>query len=246
VADIAALATPDTQDREHAEDFTPFIDGASDLSLGTCPENCPWEEGAKDDPQDVWLLSLEGTWFAARATRYRQGLWLTDLAAPIQGGMSGSPILSAAGEVLALVSTSREENGHLSPDGWHGPGPAVAEALAAWLVRGLSQPKPERRLFEETLDGANYLHSRGPAFLSHLPKEGLLEHARRFETALKRYRALKLTPPDVLTSVADVVRARPGGQRAGRGVIYPTVRQVHRRAPLMRRFETGRPRGSCG
>ena len=59
----------------------------------------------------MFLLTLQGQWIPVRASslgRMRRGstLWFDDLTDPTEGGMSGSPIVTADGKAVGLVGSS--------------------------------------------------------------------------------------------------------------------------------------------
>jgi hypothetical protein len=63
-------------------------------------------------------------------------LWIADVTQPIQGGMSGSPVLLAEGAAIGVVCTSESA---LSGDREGGPNPELLAALPGWLLRNLGQ-----------------------------------------------------------------------------------------------------------
>jgi len=98
VADIAVIGEPDSQElSDQAEQFRALVEAAVPLSLGDCPAE---KETA------AWMLSLEGEWFRCTAQHFGGPLITSKGKKPIQGGMSGSPILAADGSVIGVATTS--------------------------------------------------------------------------------------------------------------------------------------------
>ncbi len=56
--------------------------------------------------QRAWMLSLAGDWFSCTVKHHGGPWWPADCAQPIEGGMSGSPILNDAGEAIGVVTAS--------------------------------------------------------------------------------------------------------------------------------------------
>jgi hypothetical protein len=72
------------------------------------------------------VLSLKSRWLAGTVSHY--GKWLSfEPTSLIKGGMSGSPILSATGDSIGVISTN-----HV--------GPALTDCLPAHLLRSLIRP----------------------------------------------------------------------------------------------------------
>jgi hypothetical protein len=85
-----------------------------------------------DAPEVVraWVLSLEGKWLECEAHRNNvpgAPFWLKKAAAPIAGGMSGSPILADDGAAIGVVCLSRYYEGHTGG----GPNPRLATGMAS-------------------------------------------------------------------------------------------------------------------
>jgi V8-like Glu-specific endopeptidase len=78
----------------------------------------------------AWMLSLDGTWFRCK---YRSPGRLLQLQteAPIQGGMSGSPILDNDAAAIGLASLGI--GGGDVENSTEGTSASLAEALSAWL-----------------------------------------------------------------------------------------------------------------
>jgi hypothetical protein len=82
----------------------------------------------------AWLLAHNGTWARCRVSRRGSGLWISGANGGIASGMSGSPILNAAGRAIGVLCCSRDSSGG-------GPNPNLSAHLPAWL---LPPPKPRR------------------------------------------------------------------------------------------------------
>jgi hypothetical protein len=88
--------------------------------------------------EKVQVLSLDGKWESRMLTFRSESAVGVD--GGLQGGMSGSPILSMDGKAIAVVST----------DDWS---PLLRSALPAWFFRSKKAPVPTRlfpprRLFQ--------------------------------------------------------------------------------------------------
>lgn len=95
VGDIAVLCQPDNQElSEQADAYDALVDAMTPLPIADAPEDGP-----------AWLLSLDGKWNRCRVRHGNGPLWITDAAAGIKGGMSGSPIITEDG-AIGVVSIS--------------------------------------------------------------------------------------------------------------------------------------------
>ena len=133
VADVAVLCGPDGQTYfDESEAFESFVDDRPRFEIG------PVEPGTQG-----WMLRLDGTWCATSITANHASarhLAVDDVS--VAGGMSGSPIVGAAGRAVGLVSTvtklssipnaDAEMLAKLPPYGFN---PCLAETLPAWLLR---------------------------------------------------------------------------------------------------------------
>jgi hypothetical protein len=140
VADIAVLAGPDYQALfDEAEAFESFIQGTAPLMLGTFPAN---SEG------DAWLLTLSGEWSKCRIRGLDRngGLWIIESEHNLQGGMSGSPIVSSEGAAIGVFSnsggTGMDDDSHRAG----GPQALLTSHLPAWLVRTLKRRRSRRSI----------------------------------------------------------------------------------------------------
>jgi hypothetical protein len=76
------------------------------------------------------MLSLDGRWIDCSVRSGGRGLWIYEAAEAIQGGMSGSPIITTDG-VIGLVTMSSGTDGARFGGG---PNPLVSAALPGWLL----------------------------------------------------------------------------------------------------------------
>jgi hypothetical protein len=83
-------------------------------------------------PVDAFVLGLDLTW--KPCTVYNTGRFLTLLGVPIEGGMSGSPILNAEGAAIGVISTGNESYRHPG-DNTH---PSLMDCLPPWLWREMA------------------------------------------------------------------------------------------------------------
>jgi exonuclease I len=95
VSDLAVLGQPDGQAFNEDVDtaWDDFIEDLEPLDLDT------------DQPTRGWMLSLDGHWMpCAIHTTNNGSLLVKDLDGDIEGGMSGSPILSDKGRAVGVVT----------------------------------------------------------------------------------------------------------------------------------------------
>jgi hypothetical protein len=124
VMDLAVLASPDGQVLAAAAD-------EYDALMGVVR---PFPVARTSAQARGQMLTLKGQWFYCNVNCGGRSLWIDNPAEPIQGGMSGSPILTANGAAIGVVCT-RDQNGG-------GPNPALFAELPAWLA---SPVRPARR-----------------------------------------------------------------------------------------------------
>ncbi len=136
IADIAVLGPPDAQAlAPEADAYRSFTcDVAGCFRVGVAPEHAR-----------VQLLSLDGRWISCSAmTHMSGGIWLSDATLPIDGGMSGSPILLADSRTaVGILGTSSG-----APDAPHsegGPQACLTHHLPGWMLRDLMRKAPRRR-----------------------------------------------------------------------------------------------------
>lgn len=139
VADIAVLGEPDNQELdEEADTYEELTEAAGALPIGAAPEKTISSLPDPDADPDVfgdmvrklgepvtipaWVLSLDQEWLAI-AVRYWCGpLIVVSDSAVVVGGMSGSPIVDAAGFAIGALSTG------------NGPNPRLTYDLPGWLL----------------------------------------------------------------------------------------------------------------
>jgi hypothetical protein len=96
IADIAVLCEPDNQELfAEADAYNALVDAMTPLPIVDAPEDGP-----------AWLLSLDRKWHRCRAQHFNGPLNITDAAAGIKGGMSGSPIITKDGAPRLASSRS--------------------------------------------------------------------------------------------------------------------------------------------
>jgi hypothetical protein len=119
IADIAVLGAPgDQQLGNVAEEYEALVKSVKPFSIADAPEQ-----------GQAWLLSLERKWFTcqARYAPWDNGpIWLTTDPKNIQGGMSGSPIVSDTGAAVGVISISSNAKDS-------GPNPRLLRDLPGWL-----------------------------------------------------------------------------------------------------------------
>ena len=131
VADIALLVAPDNQAfYEQSAAFDDLVDNVIPFEVTDAPEMVSERkeigdgiviENKEPGEGEALVLALDGKWVPVTVGRHRKALAI-DPAGVIDGGMSGSPILSGDGKAIGIVST----------DGTH---PILWEDLPAWFFR---------------------------------------------------------------------------------------------------------------
>ena len=127
VADIAVLAASDD---DISEAF---------IRLTTAVKPLPVARTANQPPtqwQPAQLIALDGAWFPCCI----QGRALSENARPIEGGMSGSPILDTRGRAIGVVTSSCESD---LADVTHGPQAILYDDLPARLCRSFRWGRPQ-------------------------------------------------------------------------------------------------------
>jgi hypothetical protein len=103
ITDIAVLAAPDSEElAEQADAYERLVAGMAPFPVADAPQ----EDIKKAEPGRglALVLSLSGKW--VECTVERRGHWLwTENTGIIEGGMSGSPIISPTGQAIGVVST---------------------------------------------------------------------------------------------------------------------------------------------
>ena len=89
--------------------------------------------GDTSEVSKAWLLSLDGRWCPCEARHQERGpLWLFKATDGIEGGMSGSPILSDKGAAIGVLSVSGGLPNTKHTDG--GPNARLLCNLPGWLL----------------------------------------------------------------------------------------------------------------
>jgi hypothetical protein len=115
IADIAVLGSPDDQGLwEEAEAYDALIEPRPALRAGAISDATP-----------VWVMRLDGYWMRLTVNESGGALWHEHSEVPTEGGMSGSPIINAAGLVVGVHTCT------------HGPDPCPLLHLPVWLARGI-------------------------------------------------------------------------------------------------------------
>jgi hypothetical protein len=132
VADIAVLGEPDYVISDTSPDpFWELVDGAEALYVGSIT-----------DGMRGWLLSLDDQWKSCilhLGPADGPGLWITEAAAGITDGMSGSPIIGDDGRAIGVVCTSRGTGPGPYREG--GPNPGLMFSLPGWLLKQVRASK---------------------------------------------------------------------------------------------------------
>jgi hypothetical protein len=124
IADIAVLGQPDGQELpDKWEAYNSLTDAAVALPIGEV------SGGA-----DAFLLGLDGEWMTCRVHAIR-GIMVSEACCGIVNGMSGSPIVSADGAAIGVVSLSQGSEMEIRTEG--GPQASLAAHLPGWLLREL-------------------------------------------------------------------------------------------------------------
>lgn len=139
IADIAVLGSPDNQElSEEADAYEALVGGVAPLPIARPPlTQSPRKYKLPDGSEhsvvgplkwegDGRLLSLAGRWFRCRLIANSRGLAITKTNQPIEGGMSGSPILTDKGAVGVVCLGSGKGVGPLNP--------FLVRNLPGWLL----------------------------------------------------------------------------------------------------------------
>ncbi len=153
IADLAVLRALDDPDfAEKADGYEHLVDAAvplpiADLALirppitsratsfGTITIESMTVPGPPSWEGRAWLLSLDGRWFRCAVSAGSRGLNIPEAAEPIEGGMSGSPIVSEEGRAIGVVTLNI---------GSYGGNPFLAAALPGWLLAEIRIGRPNR------------------------------------------------------------------------------------------------------
>jgi hypothetical protein len=126
---VAVVGVPDTQ----------TFSGEADAYRALLEYATPFRITEASEKARVFLLSLAGEWFGCQARwmeRIDGPLWVSKPAQPIEGGMSGSPIVSETGNAIGIVAGSVTENGKdATTDEFGASNPRLIRDLPLWLLR---------------------------------------------------------------------------------------------------------------
>lgn len=127
IGDIAVLGSPDCQEvYDEAVAYEELTEDVPPLRIADAPERAP-----------AWLLTLDRQWIRCEVKHVGGPLWIENAAAPIMGGMSGSPILDADGGAIGVLCASAGTGNVAHTEG--GPNPRLSESLPGWLLRQLAE-----------------------------------------------------------------------------------------------------------
>ncbi len=100
VSDLAVLGPPDSQVFDEESDaYAALVEDLEPLVVSAVITD-------RDVEQRAWMLSLAGDWFSCMVKHHGGPWWPAVCAQPIEGGMSGSPILDDAGAAIGVVTAS--------------------------------------------------------------------------------------------------------------------------------------------
>jgi hypothetical protein len=127
IADIAVLGRPDNQElSDEAEVYEALTESVVPLAIG---------EMGKDKG---WMLSLEEP-YCWKPTLLNLSI-NSLITGPTLGGMSGSPVLNARGQAIAVVVIGSETvsagGERVSLPDHNGPQPLLTRNLPGWLLEG--------------------------------------------------------------------------------------------------------------
>ena len=131
VADIAVLGSVDSQAMyNEGNAYDALVDHRPVLTIADVPDSAP-----------AWILRLNCEWVRCNVRHIGRPmsanpLWIEDAAAPIQAGMSGSPIIDGNGAAIGIVCTVCLPGGPegKSTSGGGDPNPRLQAQLPGWLV----------------------------------------------------------------------------------------------------------------
>jgi hypothetical protein len=120
IADIVILGRPDDQVlSDQAAEYEALVESATPLPIADAPEQ-----------GHGWLLSLDGKWFRCNLRIISDGpLWISETEEPIEGGMSGSPIISDEAAAMGVVCLADISD---VPVGANNP--RLVRSLPGWLL----------------------------------------------------------------------------------------------------------------
>ena len=197
VSDIAVIASPDNQTfPKEAEAFDLFAQSVNPLPLSS-------KEFPFGQPFQIHILTHTGDWLSGEASQWAENAptLVTETDPAIEGGTSGSAVLSDTGEVLAVVSTVGN-----SGDGSAGIGSNArpCQSLPVWVWRGIKAAERETQELSEAA-------GNGPATA---PDADLLAVCKAMLAACN----CNYDPQTILSEYGDQARAaiaRAENQRGG-------------------------------
>jgi hypothetical protein len=146
ISDLAILGPPENQDlSEEYDAYEAFVEPLAELAaVDILPAPLP-VAGGQPEGEAGWVLSLVGKWEPCRMWHFGGPLWLT--GAEIEGGMSGSPILSPGGDAIGVIASNHAQ-------------PRLLHNLPVWMAApaaGRQQPvaKASTRSYPYNLIGPN-------------------------------------------------------------------------------------------
>jgi hypothetical protein len=105
---------------DHAAEYEALVESATPLSIADAPEQ-----------GQGWMMSLEGNWFRCRFQVINDGpLWISETEEPIEGGMSGSPIITDEAVAFGVVCLADISD---VPVGANNP--RLVQSLPGWLLK---------------------------------------------------------------------------------------------------------------
>jgi hypothetical protein len=121
VADLAILGSPDDQALwEQADAYRTLVKSTMPLSIADAPKQ-----------GHGWMLSLDGEWFRCTLQFINDGpVWISKTAQPIDGGMSGSPIVLDDGTAIGVVCSA-----DVSANPVGSINPRLVRSLPGWFLR---------------------------------------------------------------------------------------------------------------
>jgi len=135
VDDVAVLGVPDTHTfSDEGDAYSALLENATPFRITEAPEK-----------GSGFLLSMEGEWFECQVQwmkRIDGPLWVSKLVQSIEGGMSGSPIVSETGCAIGIVAASVIEKGKdAATDEFGASNPRLMRDLPLWLLRTQTRTK---------------------------------------------------------------------------------------------------------
>jgi hypothetical protein len=118
IADLAVLGTPDSQQLPaKARAYENLVEAAVALPIADLPVkyHCHWNMPVIS-ASNGWLFSLATQeWFSCQVLQNGGRLSLREMAEPVVGGMSGSPILTDDGAAIGIIVRGQHPDSILNP-----------------------------------------------------------------------------------------------------------------------------------